>query len=233
MGGQTGTGSGFYRPGDSVVRGREFMAGMEDENPEKRDKRITAFKETHENFFSCYDDWKKEEQDLDAETSYSAAAKMLEEHKIPIVNEDTLNSFLETIYEETERKGIFLSAMINTLYENKGISIYPGEQKISYMGMNNDGKDIFVRGWLHDFVGMNMKSGSMDIKHGVSGKNIGEGMESGTISIDDAYRPKLDTDTKLSKNIKGGKIIYNDKCVWSKRNIRKAAQNWARHLCGH
>ncbi len=215
MSGQTGTGSGFYRPGDSVVRGKEFMAtGMKGEDPEERDRRIAAFKETHEDFFNCYDDWKNEGQDPNAETSYIAAVRMIEEHNIPIVDQDTLHGFLESIYEETERKGIFLSAMINTLYENERISIYPQGQNISYIGMNNEEKEIFVWGWLHDFAGMNMKGGSMEIMQGISGTGIGEGMKGGIISIDDAHGKKVDPEKQLSSNIKGGEIYYKGKRVW-------------------
>jgi len=229
---ETGDG-GPYKPGDiySSPRSLEFMATMmNNEISKERDERVAAFKETYKDFFNCYDDWKKEEQDLDAETSYFIAVKMLEKHKIPIVDEDNLNCFLESIYEETSDKGIFLSAMINTLYENERISIYPDGQKISYIGMNNDGKEIFVWGWLHDFAGMNMKAGIMEIMQGISGINIGEGMEGGKISIGDAYGYKVNTDTQLSQDIKGGEIIYNDKCVWPEMTFGESAKKWAGKL---
>lgn len=232
MGCETGTGNtGLYRPNDtSGPRGIEFMTGMEGENPEVRDRNIAAFKETHKDFFNCYDGWKNEEQGLNAESSYSVAIRMLEEHSIPSIDEDTLNCFLKSIYEETLAKGIFISAMINTIYENERISIYPEGQEISYIGMNNDGKEIIVRGWLHDFAGMNMKSGSMEIMQGVSGTEIGKGMEGGEISISDAHGYEVNTDAQLSQDIKGGKIYYNDRRVWPKMTFWDSAKHWASKL---
>ena len=233
MGDETGAEDiGFYRPGDtSGPRGTEFMAGMmEGENPGEKSKVIAAFKESHGYLFDCYDNWKNEEQDLDAETSYSVAARLLEEHSIFSVDEDCLNGFLESIYEETDRKGIFLSAMINTSYMDRRISICPEGQKISYLGMNNEGMEIYVWGWLHDFTGMNMKDGSMEITQGITGTNIGEGMEGGEISISDAHGYEVNTDTQLSPNIKGGKIYYNDERVWPKKTVWESVKNWFHEL---
>ncbi|NOQ38226.1 hypothetical protein GQ472_05035 [archaeon] len=235
MGCETGTGNtGLYRPNDtSGPRGIEFMTGMEGELSEEKDERIAAFKETHKDFFNCYDGWKNEEQGLNAESSYFLAVKALEEHSIPSIDEDTLNCFLKSIYEETLAKGIFISAMINTLYENERISIYPEGQEISYIGMNNDRKEIFVWGWLHDFAGMNMKSGSMEIMQGISGTNIGEGMEGGKISIGDADGKKVNTDTQLSLDIKGGEIYYNGRHVWPKTTFGESAKKWGSILLSH
>ncbi|MCK5043216.1 MAG: hypothetical protein KAR51_04260, partial [Candidatus Aenigmarchaeota archaeon] len=189
------------------------------------------FKETHSYLFDCYDDWIKEDQILDAETSYYIATEMLKKHSTPPIDEDCLNSFLESIYdEETEYKGIFISAMINTLYENERISIYPDGQKISYIGMNNEEKEIFVWGWLHDFAGINMKGGSMEIMQGVSGIGIGKGMEGGKISISDAHGYEVNTDTQLSQNIKSGEIYYNDRRVWPETTFLEPVKKLASKL---
>ena len=225
--------TGLYRPGDtSGPRGREFIVGMmmNDEIFGEKSRVIAAFKESHGYLFDCYDNWKKEEQNQDAETSYSVAARLLEEHSIFSVDEDCLNGFLESIYEETDRKGIFLSAMINTSYMDRRISICPEGQKISYLGMNNEGMEIYVWGWLHDFTGMNMKDGSMEITQGITGTNIGEGMEGGEISISGAHGYEVNTDTQLSPNIKGGKIYYNDERVWPKKTVWESVKNWFHEL---
>ena len=230
---QTGTGhTGPCRPGDSKSRGTEFMVGMMMNNEifGEKSKVIAAFKEIHRYLFDCYDDWIKEDHILDAETSYYIAVKMLEKHNIFSVDEDCLNGFLESIYEETDRKGIFLSAMINTSYMDRRISICPEGQKISYLGMNNEGMEIYVWGWLHDFTGMNMKDGSMEITQGITGTNIGEGMEGGEISISGAHGYEVNTDTQLSPNIKGGKIYYNDERVWPKKTVWESVKNWFHEL---
>ena len=233
MGSETGTNSGPCKLSDiyNSSRALEFMGGMEGEDPVKKEEIIAKFKETHSYLFDCYDDWIKEDQILDAETSYYIATEMLKKHSTPPIDEDTLNSFLESIYdEETEYKGIFISAMINTLYENERISIYPDGQKISYIGMNNEEKEIFVWGWLHDFAGINMKGGSMEIMQGVSGIGIGKGMEGGKISISDAHGYEVNTDTQLSQNIKSGEIYYNDRRVWPETTFLEPVKKLASKL---
>ena len=171
---------------------------------------------------NCYDKWRKEERN-GIPKSYKIAKKLLEKYKILSLSEDYLNEFLKkTEPNQYDYEGIFISAIINELYENEEINLYSNNlDNLDYLGYLNENKRIIIEGDCRDYVGMDMNGGEIVVKgncrdfvgwdikdgeiviEGDCGERAGDFMEGGILRI---YGDNFNLKWQISKYAEKGKI---------------------------
>ena len=162
-----------------------------------------------DDLIECYKEWREFEKNKVVSDSYQIATEFLKKYKIPSLSKDRINEFADD--EEINRpiwSGVFISAMINELYENEEIHL--SSDNLNYLGCYNKNKKIIVEGDCGKWTGSNMKGGEIIVK-GDCGYLIGSNMKGGIIRIcGDNFDPK----EQISEFAKIGKIYHKYKLVW-------------------
>ena len=192
----------------SVV-GKEWVDYLKTESKVDKEKfEIEAY--DFSDLLNCYEVWRKKETNKGVLDSYQTITKLLKKYKIPSLNENKIDEFVDELDGEYMYNGIFSSAMINELYKDDEIHLGSGKDEINYLGCYNEDKKIVIEGDCKYGAGYGMKSGEIIVK-GNCGNELGSGMMGGEIKIyGDNFNPK----EQISEYAEKGEIYHKDKLVW-------------------
>lgn len=176
-----------------------------------------------------YDDWDKNSELDTVENllrAYNSLKPIIPDTKITAPDLDALLRKFDDLTlrkgknEPLSFEGILVSYIASNLVQEKEVTLKINEP-YKFLGCLNDGKDLYVKGNVGDYLGAVMKSGSIKVE-GTAGKFAGELMEGGSIVLEKnaedwlGYRMKEgkitlrgNTGNYAGKSMTGGEIYVS------------------------